>query len=79
VTATALARPAWLRVPDSARGREIEWPPGSGRIARYDGRELLILAALIRGHKAGRCTAAELRSQVDLIHDAKVELGAHFE
>lgn len=56
--------------------RLIEWPPNSGRSALYEDHELDFMRRLREQCEAGEITKAELRKQVDVIHDLKVELDA---
>lgn len=52
--------------------REIDWRPGSGRIALYSDAEL----ALVKEINESDVSAAERLNQVDRIHDLKFELDA---
>jgi hypothetical protein len=56
--------------------REIEWPPGSGRVATYSDAEYDLMTALLRRAESGEVPAAQIRREIDTFHDLKYELGA---
>lgn len=55
----------------------IEWPPGSGRVGEYTDAERELVNDLRRQFERGEITVDELKRQVTVIHDLKVDLKAH--
>lgn len=59
-------------------GREIEFPPGSGRKAFYEPHELQLLHTLTAKHTAGEISDDEYKNQVWWIHGLKVVFDGRF-
>lgn len=53
----------------------IEWPPGSGRVARYSDADVAQVQEIVDWCEAGKISQRELGAAVEAIHEAKMTGG----